>query len=457
VTQRVTSFGEVSERRWAALRRHGLALLALTIVGFAVRWPFRHEPGFAIDINLYVAWCETAANQGLAALYAREDFNYPPLASYLFLVLGHLQRDLLGGPFRVDDPSMLALLKLPAILCDLVLAGVLYLFLARRASSLVAVGGALAYALNPAVIYDSVIWGQWDALLALPLVLSLVCLIGGRPHLAASLLAVALLTKFQAVVLLPLLFVVVLRRRGWRGLLTAGLAGAATAAVLLVPVVVKGQVREVVAIYVGLSGSQPWVSDNAWNLWWLVNWLQSGNPNMTLKDWQPLLGPLRYKDVALGLYVLVALWISVALYRSRLTVETLSLSASALVLAFFALAPEMHERYLFPAIPLLILGFAARPQLVLYALLSLTLYLNLRWVYLAARDVPWSVAKLAATALFSFVNLAALAWFCAALYARTDAHLRNVRRAWLAATAAALAVGVLAGVVVLRWYVRDVR
>jgi dolichyl-phosphate-mannose-protein mannosyltransferase len=444
-----------TDRRTA--RRHLLILLTLVAIALAARLPFIDRPGLPSDIALFVAWAETAATQGLADLFGREDYNYPPVASYIFFLVGHLQRDVLDRPFSTDSLSMRAALKLPALLSDLVITAVLYLFLARRTSLVIAIAGALAYALNPAIIHDSMVWGQWDSLVALPMLLATICLIASRPRLATAFLMIAILIKFQAVVLVPLFFVVILRQFGWRGLQSSALTGAATATILLIPVIVAGQIRQTVDVYVGLTHAEPWISLNAYNLWWLVNWLQSGSPTITLKGGESLFGPITYKQAALGLYAIAVGGGVAAFARMRLSVETISLGASASVIAFFTLAPEMHERYLLPALPLLILAFDSRLHRWIVAILSLTLFLNLHWTLSSAEGVPWSTPKLAATGVLSAVNLAALAWIGVELFRRSVTCSGSQRRAWQVGATFLLAVTTLASFAILRWYVRDVR
>jgi hypothetical protein len=235
------------------------------------------------------------------------------------------------------------------------------------------------------------------------------------------------------------------------------LTGAATATVVLLPVIVTGQLRQAVDVYVGLTHTGPWVSLNAYNLWWLVNWFQSGSPTMTLKDTEPLLGPISYKHAALGLYALAIAGIVAAFARLRLSVDTISLGAAASVLTFFALAPEMHERYLILALPMLILAFDNRLHRWITAILSLTLFLNLYWVLRSAEGVPWTTLKLAATGLISVVNLAVLIWIAIELYQRSVKHSGSDRRTWLVGGTVLLAITALASVAILRWYLRGVR
>ena len=442
---------------WLPDRRNALILLALVAVALAVRLPFLDRSGLPSDIKLFVAWSETATNQGLPQLFARDDYNYPPLPAYLFRLIGHVQRDLLDRPFATDSATMRALLKLPAVLADLAITGVLYLFLIRRTTFTIAITGALAYGLNPAIVHNSVIWGQWDALVTLPMLLATVCLIASRPNLAAAFLAIAVLTKFQAVVLVPVAAIVILRQSGVCGLLRSSAIGAMTATVILLPLITAGQLRPVIDVYVGLTHTQPWVSNNAWNIWWLINWFQTGSPTMTLKDNQSLLGAITWKQIALTLYAFAVTALAVATYRARLTTKTISLAVAASVIAFFALAPEMHERYLLPAVPLLLLAFDNRLHRWLVAVVSLTLFFSLDWVLDSAEGTRWSTLKLASTGLLSVVNLGVLIAIGVVLVNRARGRPDRDRGVWIAGSTAMLLIVAFASLTVLRWYLNDVR
>ena len=95
----------------------------------------------------------------------------------------------------------------------------------------------LAYALNPAVIFNSAIWGQTDSLFTLELFLGALLLFEGRIAFGWAILMVAAITKPQALIFLPLL-------ASWKGNwdrperpIIAAAAGLAVATVLTLPFV----------------------------------------------------------------------------------------------------------------------------------------------------------------------------------------------------------------------------
>ena len=47
--------------------------------------------GYESDVRAYIRWFEVIASSGLRNVYARSDFDYPPLFAYLLWVLakGH--------------------------------------------------------------------------------------------------------------------------------------------------------------------------------------------------------------------------------------------------------------------------------------------------------------------------------------------------------------------------------
>jgi Gpi18-like mannosyltransferase len=427
----------------------------LLLVTLAARLPFLGRPGFAIDLALYRGWADTATLHGLGALYRRTDYDYPPVYSYVLWLIGQIHYHLLGRDFSANDRVLLALLKTPAILADLAIVAVLYLVIQQEAGRVLGFAGALAYALNPAVVHDSVVWGQVDAVMALPMLLSVVALHRFRPALASAMLVLAVLVKFQAIVLLPLFVIVVWRKGRGRALLRAGLAGALVGVLVMLPVALTGELNQMLRVYVQSTGIHPFVSMNAYNVWWIVNWFVTGNPNMTLHDSSSLLGPISYKLTGLLLCggALAAVLLTAA--RRPLTLSLIGLTSSASAIVFFALAPEMHERYLLPALPLLVLAFRDVQPRLLFALFSVTLFLNLDWVLRSSFGEHWSVLRLIGTGVLSVANTVGVAWTLLLLIPPEWSNGR-IRAGLITGGLAVLVVAGLALWTVSRWYVRDV-
>ena len=145
-------------------------------------------------MDIFAAWTHWIATNPLGQAY-RTDLAFPPVMVYVFWVLG-----LVEPAFRTAsdaaDPTVRLVLKVPALLADAGLAlGVAYLGRDRPRWAIVAALGVL---LSPVVIYTSAWWGQFESIYVLAGLIAAILAIGGRPHLAAVALGVALMAKPQA-------------------------------------------------------------------------------------------------------------------------------------------------------------------------------------------------------------------------------------------------------------------
>src|SRR5262249_53403889 len=122
----------------------------------------------------------------------------------------------LTGKALPDDHTLAMnfVVKLPAILSDLAGAALLYFLARRKTNQRNALLAASAYAYNPAIIFNSAVWGQADSLLPLLLLSAAWAISERRVTVAFALGAAALLVKLQAVVLLPVLVLAAWRLAG---------------------------------------------------------------------------------------------------------------------------------------------------------------------------------------------------------------------------------------------------
>src|SRR6185437_15129271 len=105
--------------------------------------------------------------------------------------------------------------KLPAIVADLGIGVLVYALVRRFAATGIALGAAALYLFNPAVIFNSAVWGQVDSVAAGLALFALYALLksddgareGVNGWIVAGwlLMAYSLLIKPQAAVLLPLM------------------------------------------------------------------------------------------------------------------------------------------------------------------------------------------------------------------------------------------------------------
>ena len=384
--------GDVARARISGRYRSlgGLALVLL--IGVAARLPMvcqdglGHEP----DMRLFRNWTRSLTEHGLAGFYEHTRFcNYPPV--FVLSWWG------IGSTLSVADEGLAnqhrlhTALKVPASLCDLLIAVVLFIEGRRLLGPRRAVGAAALYFLNPVVIYNSAYWGQVDSVHTLFVLLAVLFCVRRRWTWAGLAIGVALLTKFQSIAFLPLVLLEPYRQRGWRsvGGVAAGMGLAAAA--ILAPFAVTGVLDDVMTrAYTDVVGQYDELSTKAFNVWWwlgtpdvsdgsvphAVAVVAAGGGDTVSVDASPLMW-LTWRRVSLIAYAAaVALILSIHTYlRAPLSWYA---TAGLLGLAFFVIPTEMHERYAHPALAMLALwAVGGQWRERMYVLISILLVLNM--------------------------------------------------------------------------------
>jgi len=367
--------------------------------------------GFATDIATFTAWASQLGQSGPGDFYATAGFaDYPP--GYLYVlwllgVLGHILAPLAGGD---AGSAITALIKIPAIVCDVAIGYVLYRIVKTwrgehpDANRLALIAAAL-YLFNPVTWYDSAIWGQVDSVGTLVTLLAVVALIRGNSEGASVLAVLAALVKPQfGIVALPIVGIVLLRRhlfapdsiphnpvlvparlRGWfvdeRGfwrLVSSAVAALLVLVVLLVPFSLD--IPGFVQLIVKTAGGYQYLSVNAYNPWALIG--AGGQTPLAFgggwsPDNVPLIGPL--SGVLIGGLLLVA-GFGLAALRLAWRDDRRSIIVVTLLLAlgFFILPTRVHERYMFPIFAFLpIVAVVDKRWLIATIVLSIAAFMNL--------------------------------------------------------------------------------
>ena len=103
------------------------------------------------------------ASAGPARMYEPGYFlDYPPGYLYALWFAGWL-----GNLFGATGNVYRAFIETPALAADFLLAAIAYVFGRKHGNPRTALLAALLIALNPALLFDSVGWGQTDSALAL--------------------------------------------------------------------------------------------------------------------------------------------------------------------------------------------------------------------------------------------------------------------------------------------------
>jgi Gpi18-like mannosyltransferase len=382
-------------------------LLLLTLVSRLLLSAGGTLPG---DMEYWVRWSQQLTTGGLRSFYATSGADYLPIYPYILFVLGklyapiqHLAASALGWSLSRDT-----LYKLPAIIADVLTVHLIYVAGRRWSSPAMAGLAATVYAADPAIIADSARWGQVDSIPAYLMVLALVLLIDERPILCGVVLSLSVLTKPTALVLVPLIAVVLLRRAQLAALAQLGIAFLATGLAVIWPFVPTGiDVPSFVEQRFGVTtGTWSFSTMHAFNLWALRQHNILLVPDSTtwagvsLHTW----GWLLLGGLTLAVCVVVGLCMP-RLPRAQVILP----AACVLIVGFFMLLTRIHERHLLPALPLLALTGVLWPRFwPFFIWFSISYLLNLHFVARALFGMPEPLLGRWEVPLVSALNLAAL-------------------------------------------------
>jgi Gpi18-like mannosyltransferase/predicted membrane-bound dolichyl-phosphate-mannose-protein mannosyltransferase len=344
-----------------------LGLVALLLAVLVAKMVAAPHFGFDTDLGTYIAWALRLADRGPADFYAPNYFcDYPPGYLYILWLVGSVYKGLeiaTGGAFAK------LIIKMPSLVTDLLTSWLLFSLLRSRVGRRATWVVVLAYTLNPAVIFNSAIWGQTDSFFTLLLFLGVLLLLEQRIAFGWALLMAAALTKPQALVFLPLL-------ASWRGNwdrperpIIAAAAGLATAALLVLPFI---DPYGLVAHFQKGAAYYAETSVNAFNLMAILGGFRQSDSGMLLF--------MSFSRWALVLVLLFFGYLAYLISRRR-DAEMYLYLCFLLPFGFFMLSTRMHERYLFPCLLFLTLLLPRRPRLwILFAGLTITYYVNLHYI-----------------------------------------------------------------------------
>ena len=320
--------------------------------------------GFDNDTACFAAWADRIYQVRPAAFYSSEVFtDYPPGYMYVLWLSGAVSHLLHLEQYSVPH---LLLLKLPAILCDMACGLLLYRTASKKQTQNCAFFLCLAYLFNPAVILNSSVWGQVDSVLALIAALMCLYLVQGRMYAAYIAFGAGVLIKPHMLLFAPVLFAgfldhVVFQEISKDAAHTAALRARRIAHSCLQGLTVLGGMvilclpfglENVWSQYFNTVSSYPYAAVNACNFWglWGLNWVSQDETFLGI--------PIRLLGWgALFAGVAGVLFLSL---RSRKQRDKYPFLGALFICIAFLFSVRMHERYLYPALLLLLLAFVLR-------------------------------------------------------------------------------------------------
>lgn len=407
--RRVAADGFGRVRRQVAAHPIGTLAVASALAGYtAANFALFTIGSQPFDMGSQTAWAYIAAEYGLTDVYYVAQtatladvwngvpyheavFPYNAGMSYYFWLIGETHL-LLFGHASPDSMSMQITVKafnLGFLLADAALIYAIVRHLKPGSTHLPWVVASIVL-FNPAVLFDTAVWGETESVVLLPLLASLLAALKDRPGLAWPLLALAFLSK--QTVLLPALAIAVYYlvrfdvRRNLEGL---GVGMVAVLGVIL-PFTLNGYPPSIAidptlaAVWThGGSGAErvfQVVSYDSFNIWTFVTSAVDGATGIArfqAPDYSDVVGPLSYHELGLmalaGSLALLAA-AGAARWRSWRESEGTIFAIVALITALELFLPtQTLSRYWALAIVFAAVGLAGRsPWLSATALVVMT-------------------------------------------------------------------------------------
>jgi hypothetical protein len=351
------------------------AHLAIFVVGLvlacAIRAVLLPTEGLRGDLDQFVMWVHGLATRPFGHAYD-QNLSFPPVMVYLWGLLAAIE-PAFRSVMDAADPAIRSIMKLPASLADIALGGLVAWELRSRSRWALAAG--LGILLHPAIIDVSAWWGQYESIYVLFGLVAYLLAVRGHSLPAAAVLAVALMTKPQALPFIVPFAAWFVARDGWLGAVKAAIVGAVVIVVLWAPFLAAGGPAGYARNLAEYQGDIfAILSIRAWNLWWLVQELLAGGNFVS--DQGAVLGPLTLRHVGYLVAGVFELVVFLAVLRSP-TRRTLALGLAAAVLVAFMFLTTMHERYAYGALVFLALLIPERRLLVTWIVFGFAFTLNL--------------------------------------------------------------------------------
>ncbi|MEJ9115547.1 hypothetical protein LAV76_22515 [Bacillus paramobilis] len=372
-----------TQDRWSLKWLH-FYLIVVVVASLLLRLYLAfHLEGYERDQLFFVDWMNTVGKYGLGDVYAHGDLvNYPPF----FLALLGIYGDILSF-FNTYVEAAGVLIRVPSIVFEVVAIIIFAIVSKRMDNSIVRAALVTFFAFSPAVIVDGTIWGQVDMLHSI-LMVSSILLLMSKPTWSGAIYAIALLAKFQSIVIAPVFamyFLKIIWEQKEGKQLTKFVMG------FCIPLLIFGLyfathgtfITMLKQAYLNAVGTFPTVTVFAMNIWYYAI---GTDPNTV--DTIQILPHITLKTVGLILLsIAAALTCLYVFFHRHMNTAVLLKAATFISFAFFMLPTQMHERYAFPALVFVIFLLLYEMKWTGIALgLTLTIFLNIVMVLYAGSN-----------------------------------------------------------------------
>lgn len=367
------------------------------------------QPSFQIDMTAWQAWAARLVQLGPMNFYDKNVWtNYTPGYLFFLWILGLLFNGIFHIPFF--SSAFIYVIKLTTTVFDIASAVLIYRLLKENNKFWPSLGFIL-YLGNPAIIFNTSVWGQIDGILTFFILLSLYLVTKkNKPVLSSLFFAEAFLIKPQTIAFLPLYTLIIFQRfkKNLIKIVAAVFLIFISYSLLFFP---KNIFFGLLNLVVQMANDYKMTSLYAFNTWAIWGWWQ----NDSIK----FMG-ISYAFLGFFIYALFLTLIFVpVLIKQTKDKFYLYFSYALSAMAFYLFPTRVHERYLLPFFAFFLIAAILRKSkflLLIYLIVSIINFVNLWYVYYYFNFIYNSPAHID-NIFYLFINnnykaLSALLIFC---------------------------------------------
>ena len=263
--------------------------------------------------------------------------------------------------------------KIPTILADFGIAFLIYKIILKLSDKKKAQIGALLFLLNPVIIYNSVVWGQYESVNNFFAVFAFYLLFRKNLNWAIVSLIISLYIKISLLIYVPVFLIVALvQKYKARKYLTATVVTVVTVFLLFLPFSKNNTFFWIYDFYKSkvMTEQLQLITANAFNIWAAIKGIHARPHDL-------LFGPLPFKIWGYILFFLSYIPVLFILAKKK-DITSVFWSLSIVTLSSFMLLTNMHERYLYPFFTtFIVVAVLEKGAAIYYYLLSAINVLNL--------------------------------------------------------------------------------
>lgn len=348
------------------------------ILSLAIRLVLLSIPGFKIDMDTWASWAIRLNQTSFSNFYSDQFWtNYAPGYLYVLWFLG-----LIKNLFNLNNYNYYLLLKIPSTVAEIALAIFVYKILKKN--NIWARISLLVILLNPALIFNSAVWGQIDSILTLFIFISIYFLYRKKLVFSSIFLAISFLIKPQSVAILPVFGLFIINNISFNKILKIIIPFFTTLIFLSLPFF-GNNLQGLGQLFLKMLGDYPYSSLFAYNLWGVIGFWLPDSAKLSILSYQQW-----------GYIFYIAYWIILSYFYLTKRISIIALTVLAL-LSFYFLPTKVHDRYLYPAIPFLVLLAARIKSKIILAgvfLLTIIHLMNLYFVYVYYNELYLNLPKI---------------------------------------------------------------